>query len=122
MRSPGTSLSPPSSSPDLAILCSLPMRAGVISRSAAVARFVPSSAQIVLTARIAEHVVVTLDSLASGDIETDIQTSIALIQLAKEGLIRYSMGDQLVRCTQLGRLWVHGHENWHAGERRRVGS
>jgi hypothetical protein len=72
---------------------------------------------MVLLAKIGEHIAVTLNSLATGDIATDITTTIKLIELAKEGLICYSMRDEFVRCTPVGRLWVSSHENWRAGLR-----
>jgi hypothetical protein len=85
------------------------------------ADFVPSGRQLVLLAKISGHIAVTLNHLATGDLETDFAASIDLIELAKEGLIFQSRSEQIVRCTPLGRLWVAGHQNWRAGETRRAG-
>ena len=83
--------------------------------------FVPSTEQLVLLSAIAEHIVVTLQSLATGDIETDLARSIDLKVLDKEGIVRWSLGDELVHATKAGRIWLRGHEYWHT-ERRRYGS
>ncbi|HSY51183.1 MAG TPA: hypothetical protein VLC46_20420 [Thermoanaerobaculia bacterium] len=85
-------------------------------------RYIPTGRELILLASISNHIAVPLISLQTGDVETDIAASIDLISLAKHGLIVYSMGDEVVRCTAAGRLWVQGHENWRAGQDRRMGS
>lgn len=85
-------------------------------------RFAPTASQLTLLSAIAEHIAVAPALIATGDIEADLTTTIDLRILAKQGLIRYTMGDKLIRCTPAGRRWVHGHENWRAGELRRCGS
>jgi hypothetical protein len=71
-----------------------------------VPRFAPDAAQMLLLAKIAQHIAVRVEDLATSDIETNLSTSIDLITLAKEGLVRYSIGDRHVRCTPTGRLWL----------------
>lgn len=83
--------------------------------------FAPTDRQLLLLTKIAAHVAVTLDRLATGDLDTDFAASIDLIDLAKKGLIVYQRGEKVVRCTTVGWAWVHGHENWRAGARSTPG-
>jgi hypothetical protein len=86
-----------------------------------VAKFAPSAEQLVLLARLAEHIAVPIHALGTADIETDIATTLNLIVLAKEGLIVYALGEQVVAYTMVGRGWVRAHENWQVGAREQVG-
>lgn len=86
------------------------------------ADYVPTGRQLFLLARIAVDIAVSIDKLATGNIRTDLRTSIDLIELAKEGLIRYTMGERVVRCTSAGRVWVYAHENWRSCTTARAGS
>lgn len=84
--------------------------------------FTPTGRQLVLLTKISWNIALSLAALQTGDVETDIAASIDLIELARGGLIRYQMGDEVVSCTRAGRVWVKGHENWRGGDVRQAGS
>jgi hypothetical protein len=81
------------------------------------ADYVPTGRQLVILSHVAAHIAVRRENLITGDLCTDLSTSIDINELTTAGLLVYVPDDQVFRCTREARHWVFAHQNWRAALR-----
>jgi hypothetical protein len=85
------------------------------------ADFVPTRRQMFLLTQVALHVAVKIDCFATGDLLTDLATSIDIQELMTAGFLIYIRGERVFRCTREARMWVFAHKSYIAAARPTFG-